>query len=61
MRNAHARALTWQEVWELHGIKRGTLKSWVHRGYLAPVAVQGRTHLYLEADVLECERARRQA
>lgn len=57
--DARQRALTWREIQEQHGISRNTLKSWVRRRHLRPIHTEGRRHLYLEADVLECERARR--
>lgn len=55
---AHRRLLRWDEIETTHGIPRGTLKSWVSRGHISARARQGRTHLYLEADVLRCQRDR---
>ncbi len=58
MGRAHGRLLRWDEIERDHGIPRGTLKSWVRRGHLTYFAKAGRTHLYLEADVLRCQAAR---
>lgn len=54
MGRAHGRLLRWDEIERDHGIPRGTLKSWVSRGHLRRFATEGRSHLYLEADVLRC-------
>jgi hypothetical protein len=60
MGRAHRRLLTWSEIEREHGVPRNTLKSWVHRGHLSHLATDRRTraHLYLEADVLACQRDR---
>lgn len=58
MGRAHGRLLRWDEIEQEHGIPRGTLKSWVRRGHLTHLATQGRTHLFLEADVLRCQAER---
>ncbi|GAA4908230.1 putative site-specific integrase-resolvase [Streptomonospora salina] len=58
MGRAHRRLLRWEEIEEKHGVRRNTLKSWVRRGYLRSRARQGRAYLYLEADVLRCQRDR---
>ena len=60
MGRAHGRLLRWDEIERDHGIPRGTLKSWVRRGHIAHFATAGRTHLYLEADVLRCQSEREQ-
>jgi predicted site-specific integrase-resolvase len=54
MGRAHGRLLRWDEIRTEYGVPRSTLASWVRRGHLAHFATAGRSHLYLEADVLRC-------
>lgn len=51
--------LTTEQAADLVGRSLRTIKRWVSAGWLEPLEVDGRRHLYLDTDVYQAERRAR--